>query len=317
MSKRRGIKKNVLITLLILVVLSLVACGNNTSSLDEQGGYDADKVIVDRAGNEILKPEKTDRIVSMAPSITQTLVHLGLADKLIAVDSYSAKLEGVPKGLPVYDMMTPDTESIVAIKPDIIFATGMSKANGDDPFKTVVDLGVMMTYIPSAVNIDGIKEDIFFIGKITNTEEKAKNIVNDMETEIDNITNTINDKKCNKNVYFEIASAPNIYSFGKDTFQNEMLEILGAKNILGDQKSWISVSEEIIIEKNPDVIFTNVEYVDKPIEDIKNRNGWNVIEAVKNNQVYFIDNNSSSLANEYCIEALEEMAKNLYPELFE
>ncbi len=308
------------------MLLSLVACNNTqkpedvsstpTSSQETSSEEQKPTTLTDREGKTITIPENMDKIISMAPSVTETLVNLGLADKLVAVDKYSVGIEGIPENLPTYDIMAPDTESIAALTPDIIFATGMSKADGDDPFKPVTDLGVLMTYIPSSSSIEGIKEDIMFVGEVTSTKEKAEEIVANMDKEISDIVAKIGENKCNKNVYFEIGAAPYMYSFGNGVFLNEIIELLGAKNVLVEQEGWVSVSEEWILEKNPDIIFTNVNYVENPTEEIMARNGWDVLNAVKDKQVYVIDTDASSRGNENIVKAIKEIATVLYPDLF-
>ncbi|WP_252232796.1 ABC transporter substrate-binding protein, partial [Clostridium sp. ZBS15] len=91
----------------------------------------------------------------------------------------------------------------------------------------------------------------------TDTELKGKEIVENMKKEVNaikTISDTITEKK---SVYFEIGSGSGLFTFGKDTFLNEMIEVVGAKNIFGDQNSWITTSEESVIAANPDVILTN------------------------------------------------------------
>lgn len=273
-------------------------------------------ISIDREGKPINPIENVESIVAMGPSITETLVHLGLGDKIVAVDTYSAEVEGLPANLPTFDMMTPDTESIAALKPQIVISTGMSKSDGEDPYKPLLDLGVVMTYIPSSDSIDGIKADIRFLGDVTGTRDKADELVKTMEQEIGDIVAKIGDNKAGKKVFFEIAAAPNMYSFGKGVFLNEIIELLGCENVLADQESWVSVSEETVLQKNPDVIFTSVDYVDDPVGEILGRNGWDVVTAVKEKQVYTVDKNASSRSNENITVAIKEMAATLYPDLF-
>lgn len=313
---------NALLITVVLIFL-LAACNNsstpqdsNTPSTNTPSSTTPEikpTTITDRDGKVITIPDNVDKIISISPSITETLVHLGLGDKLVAIDKYSVDIEGLPANLPTYDIMSPDIESIAALKPDLIFAAGMSKKDGDDPFKAITDLGVLITYIPSSISIEGIKEDIRFIGQITDTSDKAEVIITDMEEEISDILAKIGTLQQNKAVYFEIYD---LYSFGKGTFLNEIIEMLGAKNILVDQDSWIRVSEEVVIDKNPDIIFTSINYADDPINSILERKGWNVITAVKDKNVYQVDPNASSRSNEYVVIAMKEMAKALYPELF-
>lgn len=272
--------------------------------------------IIDREGKEITIPASCERIISMAPSITETLVHLGLSQRLVAVDKYSAEVEGIPANLPVYDIMAPDTESLSVLAPDIVFATGMSRTDGDDPFAALTALGVQMTYIPSAVSLEGIRGDILFLGEMTGTKDKAKVIVEEMDEEIVNIVETIGEKQGDSTVYFEIGAEPSLYSFGSNTFLNEIIDLLGASNVLADQQSWVAVSEEVVLKKNPDVLFTNVDYLEDPVKAITTRNGWAALSAVKEGRVYQIDKNASSRPNESVVIAMRQMAAALYPDLF-
>lgn len=305
--KKTTLTKLIAFIIAFMLLFTFVACNKNKTNSE----------IVDREGKSITLPEKVDRIISMAPSITKTLVHLGIGDKIVGCDAYSAGIEGLPSDIiKDFDIMSPATEKIASLSPDIVFATGMSVVGDADPFKPLKDLGIIVTFIPSSTSIAAIKEDIRFIGKATKMDAKVEPIIKEMEDTINKIITTIGENKCNTNVYFEIAPSPNPFSFGKNTFLNEIIELLGAKNIYGDQEQpWVAVSAESLLSKNPDVIFTNVNYIDNPIEEIKARAGFDVISAVANNKIYQIDTNSSSQANEFITIAMLQMAKLLYPNL--
>ena len=161
-----------------------------------------------------------------------------------------------------------------------------------------------------------IEKRVFQVSDTIVMSETVKQAVSDMKKEISKIADigkTITEKK---KVYFEIGSSSSLFSFGKNTFLNEMIELIGAENILGNEEGWVSPSEEIIIKDNPDVILTN-EPVDNIIDTIKNREGWGEINAIKNNNVYLIDKNASSRPSQNIIKALKEMAKAIYPEKYE
>lgn len=271
---------------------------------------------VDRAGNKIAVPENINKIITMAPSIAEVLVDIGFGGKIVAADTQSKNIEGLSKDIPYIDMMSPDAEQIIALKPDVIFASTMSMVEGNDPFKPLKDAGICVIYIPSSDSIEGIYEDIIFISKVMKADEKGQLLVDNMKTKIEDIkkiSSTIKDKKT---VYFEIAAAPSMYSFGSGVFLNEMIEIIGAENVLAKEKSWIAVSEETILASNPDIIITNVNYIENPVDEILSRSGWENLTAVKNREVYYVDNMTSSLPNHNIIKALEEMAHLIYPDKF-
>ena len=308
-------KRCLAVIALLLVVFCLVGC--QQTNLGTQGGKNTASPMTDLEGNEIVLPEKTEKIISLSAANTEILLALGLADKLIAVDNYSIALDGVNKDLMQFDLMKPDTERIIAQEADIIFVTSMSNAGGDDVYKPVRDAGICVVAVPSADSIDDIKKDIRFIGEVTGKAEEAQDVVKQMEAEIDQVKQKTASAAEKKRVYFEIGAEPKLYTFGTETFLNEMLTIIGAENIFADQAGWITVSEENVIAANPDVILTNVGYVDDPVGAVYARDGWDSIQAVKNKQVFYIDKNASSLASQNIVIALKQMAQAIYPELYQ
>ena len=310
-----------ILTFLILISLLLSACTTTSPSTQPQpeASTETPSIIAlpttDPAGYDIVVPEKIEKIVSLAPSITEILIEMGYADKLVAVDLQSKNIENLPEGLEYFELMSPDAERLAAMKPDIIYASTISIGNGSDVLSPLKELGITVVYIPSSDSIDGIYKDIEFIAATLQNQIEGDRIVAEMRERIEEIrslSETITDKKT---VYFEISAAPYMYSFGKGVFLDEMIEIIGAENLLADQESWISVSEELILSKNPQVILTNVNYIENSVEEIKTRAGWDSVEAVKNGEIYYIDNMSSSLPNHNIVKALEEMLRAVYPEL--
>lgn len=294
-----------LITTLLVVMLAMAGCAQK------------EKLVKDREGNDFKVPEKINRIVSTAPSNTEILVELGLADKLVAVDKYSADIPGLPKNIKLIDFSNPDPEAIVSLNPDMIIASGHNKTGkSEDPFKVVKDAGISVAYIPSSDSIKGIYDDIMFISDITGTQDKGKKIVENMKAQVAEVEKIGKSIKGKKKVYFEIGPAPNLYSFGNKTFLNEMIELVGGENIFKDQDGWISPSAESIIEKNPDVIVTNVNYVPDAVKEIKNREGWQNIAAIKNGQVYLVDANTTSRPSQNITKALNQMAEYINPDAY-
>ena len=270
------------------------------------------EVVFDRAGNEIALPENIEKVMIAGPSNAEILSGLGLGDKIIAADMYSQGTEGLGDEVIFFDMMDPDVEQIISLKPDVLLATGMVQ-DGDDVYNQLINAGICVIFIPSSTSIQGIEEDIQYIADVMGVSEQGTKVVEEMQSKIDAISEigkSITDKK---SVYFEIAAAPDMYSFGNGVFLNEMIEIIGATNIFAGQESWIAVTDESILAANPDVILTSVNYIENPTDEIKFRAGWEVITAIKDGAIYSIDANASNQPSQNIVKALEEMAKAVYP----
>ena len=270
----------------------------------------------DRAGVPIELPDRIETIISLAPSTTRVLTDLGLQEKLIAVDTYSAGYQPELAALPEFDMMTPDVEKLAEMEPDVIFITGMSLSGGSNPYQALIDLGIPVVGIPTSNSIDAIREDVLFIGECVGETDGAQALVDEMQAEIDEIAAigaTIEDKKT---VAVEVSALPQLCYAGGDTYINEMIEIIGAENAYGESDPWASVTEEAAVDTNPDVILTCTSYLPDPVGEILSRRGWENVTAIADKAVFQLDEESVNQPNHHITKALREMAEAVYPEKY-
>ena len=112
------------------------------------------------------------------------------------------------------------------------------------------------------------------------------------------------------------AEYPTIYTFGKGTYMNEMLEAIGAKNAFGDKEGWLSISVEDAIKANPDVILMDCNWMPDAADQVKALAGWENVNAIKNGAVYAVNEDLCSRPNQHVSEATLEWAKLIYAEKF-
>lgn len=335
----KKLKEPVVLLVMLALLLGMTACGRTgepeaaigpdtrespavtapadpTETPDPTEEPDAGKPTVDPSGAEISVPEQIDTIVVLAPSLAETVVALGRGDQIVGYDTNSVGLEGLPADKVVLDTVNPDMEQLLALKPDVLMVSNLSLYDAENPYQQLIDNGVCVVCVPTSDSIADIQSDIAFVAAVLGETQKGDALIADMQQEIDRITSIAAGITEKKTVYFEISAAPYMYSFGTGVFLNEMIELLGAENILADQEGWLSVGEEIVVQANPDVILTNVNYMEDPIQEIKDRSGWDALTAVQNQDVYYIDNKASSLPDQNVVKALTQMAKAIYPEYY-
>jgi iron complex transport system substrate-binding protein len=292
---------------LIFLILLLSACGMNKG-----------REIVDRSGRTVKINGPINRIVSTAPSNTEIITDLGQARKLVAIDRHSANVAGIPGGLPQLDFFYPDAEVIINLTPDIIIASGHNPTgSGEDPFRLLREAGIPVVYISMSKSIDDIYEDIAFIAGLVQAQKKGEEVINSMKAQIAEISQKTARIDAKRAVYFEISAAPDMMTFGKGSYINDMISAIGARNIFEHDNWLVSPGAESVIERNPDVILTNVNYIDDPIGEIKSRPGFEHINAVINKRIYQIDTDSSVRPSTRVILALRQMSQAVYPELYE
>jgi len=304
-------KKFVFAAILAVVAVLLAACGNEGTAAEP-------RTIIDREGYEITIPAEINTIVTLGPSNAEVLVALGFGDRIIAADSFASDVEGLGAGVPrSFGIMDFDVEYVMDLMPDVIFATGITRlGGGESPLGPIVDLGISVIHMPSSDSIEGIYEDIRFVADVMGNRSAADTVIASMQAEFDAIAAIAANITTRRTVYFEVSPAPWMFSFGTGTFLHEILEHVGAVNVFGDQNGWVSVSEEALLELNPDVILTSTDFLDDPIGEIASRPGFDVITAVQNGNIFSINTAASNRPSPNIVVALREIAQAVFPEYF-
>jgi len=310
--KERNFTMKKAITILAFLLLALVftACNGDDAT--------SPRTITDRDGFTVSLPAEINSIVTIGASNAEILIGLGFGGNIIAVDMFSADVVGLPAAVSTnLDMMALDAEYVVSLMPDVIFISGMARAGGeDDPLAPVSVAGIAVVYLPTSTSIADIMDDIRFIAYVMDAETAGETVVAAMQAEIDAIAAIAAIIATPRTVYVEISPAPWMFSTGSGTFLHELIELTGAVNIFGHMHDWIPVSDEILLELNPDVILTTTDFLPDPIGEIIERPGFNVISAVQSGYVFQIDANATQRPSQNIIYALREIAAAVFPEYF-
>lgn len=269
--------------------------------------------MTDDRGVEIEFKEVPKTVVSLQPSNTEILFALGVGDKIVGATEYDTYPEEAQKIERVSDTMNFNSERIIALKPDVVIAYTI----GDkDALKPLEDAGIKVFVIQSATTFDDVYGDIEQIAAVMDVPDKGNKLNEEIKAKIAEVQTKVKDVKTPKNVYLEVSPKPDIYTAGSSTFQQEILDAANVNNVFSDLNSWAKVNEEDVIAKNPDVILTTVNYTEDPIGEILGRDGWNTVKAIQNKAVLSIDTDISNRPGPRIGEAVELVAKAVYPELF-
>ncbi|ECW8276951.1 ABC transporter substrate-binding protein [Listeria monocytogenes] len=269
----------------VLLLAILTACGNTETKAPEKK---TEKIEVkDATGNTITLEEAPTKIVSLMPSNTEILFALDLGDKVKGVTAY----DDYPKEAQKVEKVTStsvDTEKIIVIKPDLVLGHESMLATEKDAYQLLKDAGINVFVVPDATDLKAAEKSIITVGKLTGKEKEAKEVTDSMEEQKVVIEKKAKELKTSPKVWIEIS--PDLYTAGKGTFMNEMLELAGGTNVV-TESGFIPYNEEKVVELQPDIILS--VYPDAKAT-IQKRAAWKDIPAVKNDKIYEMDANKLS-----------------------
>ncbi|HCW3282009.1 TPA: ABC transporter substrate-binding protein [Listeria monocytogenes] len=269
----------------VLLLAILTACGNTETKAPEKK---TEKIeVTDATGNTITLEEAPTKIVSLMPSNTEILFALDLGDKVKGVTAY----DDYPKEAQKVEKVTStsvDTEKIIAIKPDLVLGHESMLATEKDAYQLLKDAGINVFVVPDATDLKAAEKSIITVGKLTGKEKEAKEVTDSMEEQKVAIEKKAKELKTSPKVWIEIS--PDLYTAGKGTFMNEMLELAGGTNVV-TESGFIPYNEEKVVELQPDIILS--VYPDAKAT-IQKRAAWKDIPAVKNDKIYEMDANKLS-----------------------
>jgi len=273
--------------------------------------------VTDDLGRSITITSPPERIVCIAPSTTEIVYALGLGDRVVGVDRHSDyPSEAVSKQY-ISDIYTPNPEEVAALSPDLVVMHSFY-GPGDPNVEAIENLGINVIALkPRSLN--EILNDIKLVGIATGKLEEAEALISQLNKTISQIrekTSNITDKP---RVYMEFWYPPP-WTFGPNTWADEIIRIAGGINVFGDAATdYVQTTDEEVIARDPDVII--ITYGAQHLhlvtfEDVKKRPGWDSVKAVKNGRVYLIDENLIVRPGPRIVLGLETVASFLHPDLF-
>ncbi|WP_297549715.1 ABC transporter substrate-binding protein [Thermococcus sp.] len=267
--------------------------------------------IKDMANRTVTIPKEPQRVVSLAPSITETIFYLGAGDKLVGVTKYAdwpPAVKNITKvgGYGAYANL----EEIAKLKPDLIIADNavFYKQGFLESLEKIAPVVIV-----NPKSIEGIYKQIELIGKILNREEQASMVIAEMKAQISYIEGLVANQS-RPSVMYLVSTYNGYWIAGKDTFADSIIKIAGGKNAFEDITGWKAVSEEEIVARNPDVVIIASAYVDPKIFC---SGPLSTIKAAKEGRVYTVsDPNVFQRPSPRIVLAIREMAELLHPDLF-
>ncbi len=314
------------VALAVVMPLALAACGDDddvasqpsaeepttiapaatTAAGIEEGAF---PVTVAADNGEVTIEARPERIVSLSPSLTESLFGVGAGDQVVAVDA----LSNYPAGAPVTDLSgyEPNIEAIAAQDPDLVVVS-------DDIGDIVAGLdaiGIPVMHLGAAADIDAAFAQIERIGAATGHVGDAAELVANMQTDIDAIVARLPKRDAPLTFYHELDNT--YFSVTSESFIGALYNVLGLTNIAdeaagaADSGGYPQLSAEYIVSANPDVIFLADAAFGESAETVAARPGWGSMTAVATGAIIPVDQDLSSRWGPRIVHFLDSVATQL------
>lgn len=232
--------------------------------------------------------QQSIRIVSLAPSVTQTLMQLGADQAIVGRTDYCPAPLDNRRRVTVGNVLEVNLEKIVALKPDLVFCMAFTKP---EIIKKLTELGIKVKNFHTPRSFEEICGQTIEIGQLTNMEDAAQKMVATEKEQVATIIQEVRQSQLFSNspkVFFQIGDNP-VFPVIEGTFMNQYLTFLGLENIVTDYKGG-GISREYIIGKDPDImIISRMSGIGEQVAE-----GWkqfSSISAIKNGHLLIIDDN--------------------------
>ena len=268
--------------------------------------------FVDQLERQVTVPDDPQRVISLAPSITEIIYALGQQNRLKAVTRYSDFPIEATKLPKIGSYVRLDLERIVALNPDLCIA--IKDGNPKETIDRLESLNIPV-YVVNPRNLNTVLQTITEIGHILNANDKAETLLTSLHNRIQWVTSLISPDTHRPGVFFQIGISP-IVSVGTDTFLHELIVLAGGKNLAGGQTPYPRFSTEQVLALAPDIFIVTSMARQAVFAKVKAEwRRWPSMPAVRNDRIFLVDSNLFDRPSPRLVDGLELLIKLIHPEL--
>jgi len=297
------------LSLLLIALLSVTACSRSSAVLNSPSTNA--RRITDDAGREVVLPAKVDRVISLAPNLTEIVFAIGAGRSLVGDTTYCDYPVDAKNIEKVGDTQHPNLERIIALKPQVVL---VSTASQLEVFTEQLRSHNIAVFVTDPHDLEGVFRSIEQIGKIVGYVEQATALVSSLRARAMAVDNAI--KQAPRIRTFYQLSAEPLYTAGHDSFVTDLLKRAGADSVTANVPgAWPKYSAEAALAARPDAIIL-------PTGGSMGEGNGTVAKALasspaaKTGRVYKINDDHLVRPGPRAVEGLEEMARALHPEAF-
>jgi cobalamin transport system substrate-binding protein len=297
--------------LLLCAALFANACAGRNSSV-QPTAISTNREVVDESGRKVIIPTKIERVVSLAPNLTEIIYALGAGDRLVGNTTFCNYPAEAKKVTKVGDTMQPSIERLLALRPQLVL---VSTASQLEAFANQLNEHQIAVYITDPHDLEGVFRSILGVGDLLNESEAAVELVKRLRGRSENVERAVAGIPP-VSVFFQLSGQP-LYTAGKSSFVTNLIERAGGRSVTSDvNEAWPRLSDEAALASRPEAVIMLSGDSMGAAANTKVAPALRNSPAVQNGRVYQIDGELLTRPGPRLIDGLEQMAHALHPEAF-
>jgi iron complex transport system substrate-binding protein len=297
----------------VILLGAMPVCAQSSTPATSTGTPPAMREVVDEFGRTIRVPQVPARIVSLAPSLTETLYALGVQDRLVGDTDYCDYPPDAQKKHKVGGPINPNLEEIAALHPDLVLVT--KEINRLDTLRALETLGIS-AYATDARNVDEIISSTQKLADVVGAPEAGKSLAADLQARLAALHTRLESLPSSR-VLFIVWARP-LISVGKNTFIADALRRADATSIVDATQDWPQMNLEEVVRLQPDYLVFAASHSESAAHDFDALSvlpGWQLLDAVRNRRFAVISEAVNRPAPRI-VSAIEDLARQLHPAAF-
>jgi iron complex transport system substrate-binding protein len=298
-----------LLPAIFVLPIILVACSRPTPGPSLETAS-ATRDFVDEAGRKVSVPSRVERIVSLAPNLTEIVYAIGAGDRLVGNTSfcdYPAEAKNVAK---VGDTLQPNIERILALRPQLVL---VSTASQLEAFAKQLNEHQIAVYITDPHDLEGVFRSILGVGDLLNEPVAAAELVKRLRARSEDVERAVA-RLPPVSVFFQLSGQP-LYTVGKTSFVTNLIERAGGRSVTSDiNEAWPRLSEEAALASRPEAVIMLSGDAMGGNANIAVAAALRNSPAVENGRVYVIDGDLLTRPGPRLVDGLEQIAHALHPQ---
>jgi len=265
--------------------------------------------VTDESGKRVRVPWRPQRIVTLAPNLTEIVYALGAGSRLVGNTTYCdypAEAKQVEK---VGDTLQPNVEKIIALKPDIVLITTASQL---ETFTRQLDERAIPIFVTDPHDLEGVFRSIKTLGDLLGQQEQADKLVGDLRARASAVEDAVKSRPV-VTVFYQVSPSP-LWTAGKRSWITDLIKRAGGRSVTAEvEGEWMRYSDEAAIASKPEAIIMATGGEEK----MEVAPALQKSPAALNKRVYGISGDYLSRPGPRLVDGLEEMARSLHPEAFQ